>query len=366
MVFRRIRLTLCLAAALLMIAGCSQSADNHRNNRANQPNKILYAGSDGILSYSLKANTSSKLPRFILNRAMRINSTPNLVTMFSEVNDPRILSESSSPRHMIFVWGQKHSEGYSLYCTNDGGKSWSAVPVKKNMGPLCPYAIIYDAANPKNVYIFETNPKRNIIPAVYTVNAGQNWHKFLLAGSVPKGICGIEFDPSNNKNIWIWHYGMEVDDKDWTGIGYSEDEGLHWGKIDIGKESNADVYNIIINPKNSEEVIFLGKSILSLKTAKGVVNLAANFGISGSFQSGPGAYNADGSAFFTGIQIPDAPGKTGIYKYDKKGLVRIINYPSGENLSDLFFTDENPSRLCLVWAADNGNETAQFLDVPIQ
>ena len=158
------------------------------------------------------------------------------------------------------LWGPGGDRG--LYKTIDGGKTWTAVlTISENTGVT---DVIMDPRNSKVLYAASYQRRRHVFTlinggpesAIYkSTDGGATWNK--LSNGIPgaeMGRIGLAISPVNPDNI----FAIIESDNDNEGVYASNDRGASWSKRSNFMSSNPQYYNeIVCDPINNDKLYAL-------------------------------------------------------------------------------------------------------------
>ncbi|MBT9260243.1 MAG: hypothetical protein KM310_10930 [Clostridiales bacterium] len=337
---------------------------------------IFHVSSEGILGWlpDLQNPTLGCAgPSSIIYRSSTAGEKFEPVTLFSQVNV--VFNGPASHQNILdttgllsFIWAKKKGEeNFSLYFSNDGGRTWNKVPGTESETPCPPFVAIPDLVNSQKAYIIPSTPTvpflgeqpLSLNSFLETKNGGVSWEKKSLPGQTPPAVEGLLFHPNDPKKIWVWRGSMG----DWMGVRYSEDGGLTWSTVPIPAEGR--ISGVTFNPYTGEVVVTGRGVISSWQSGKGK-DLRGECGLPqdarADFVAGPPLFNPQAKNVLFPVFFWGNGGVTGVVYAYKEGKVKKITTFSVEQGDPVYaFLSEGKLYLSLM----NAKGPGQVLEYPL-
>jgi photosystem II stability/assembly factor-like uncharacterized protein len=148
-----------------------------------------------------------------------------------------IAIDSHNP-NTIFVaaWSVENQQGGDVFRTNDGGKTWEAIPAMHGKS----IRALAMAASDSHVLV------AGALDGVYrTSDGGNTWQRISSSENEVKNIESIAVDPTNPNLVYAgsWHLPWKT-----------TDGGATWQHINKGMIEDSDVFSIIVDSSNPSTV----------------------------------------------------------------------------------------------------------------
>jgi photosystem II stability/assembly factor-like uncharacterized protein len=152
------------------------------------------------------------------------------------VADQIVIDPQNSQHMYVGAWSVHGHNAGELFCSHDGGKSWTLIPAMHRKSIR---AVSVASSDPRILVV-------GALDGVYrSTDGGQQWHKISRRYSEIKNVESITIDPENPNVVYVgtWHLGWKT-----------SDGGLSWHRVDEGIIDDSDIFSIIVDKSHPQTV----------------------------------------------------------------------------------------------------------------
>jgi photosystem II stability/assembly factor-like uncharacterized protein len=152
------------------------------------------------------------------------------------VADQIVIDPQNSQHIYVGAWSVHGHNAGELFCSHDGGKSWTRIPAMHRKSI-------------RAVSLASSDPRVLVVGALDGVfrstDGGQEWHKISRHHSQIQNVESVTIDPGNPNVIYVgtWHLGWKT-----------SDGGLSWRRVDQGIIDDSDIFSIIVDKSHPQTV----------------------------------------------------------------------------------------------------------------